>query len=182
MQFVEIALMAAGVLFLVFAARLSRDEDQTPKAPPPEQPLSNLSHQSAVKLQQSLTALLHELQTLSRDITLDLEEKLAELKELVQIADTKLEELTPNDVENKEVDAQEIQPQMEKVEPAEEFEEDESDLQIIVEDGDTPPNPSNRYQAIYKMADEGLAIDEIAREIQMGKGEIQLILSLRKKD
>ena len=32
------------------------------------------------------------------------------------------------------------------------------------------------------MEDQGLPIEEIARQMQMGKGEIQLILSLREKD
>ncbi len=32
------------------------------------------------------------------------------------------------------------------------------------------------------MDDEGLPINEIARRMNMGKGEIQLILSLREKD
>ena len=41
--------------------------------------------------------------------------------------------------------------------------------------------PVGRYRKIYQMQDEGLPIDEIARSMSMGKGEIQLILSLREK-
>ncbi|MFH1860968.1 MAG: hypothetical protein ABH870_08190, partial [bacterium] len=37
------------------------------------------------------------------------------------------------------------------------------------------------YAQIYKMSDEGLSIDEIAQQTKMGKGEVRLILGLRKK-
>jgi len=37
------------------------------------------------------------------------------------------------------------------------------------------------YSQIYKMSDEGLSIDEIAQQTKMGKGEVRLILGLRKK-
>jgi hypothetical protein len=37
------------------------------------------------------------------------------------------------------------------------------------------------YSQIYKMSDEGLSIDEIAQRTKMGKGEVRLILGLRKK-
>ncbi len=37
------------------------------------------------------------------------------------------------------------------------------------------------YTQIYKLSDEGLSIDEIAQQTKMGKGEVRLILGLRKK-
>lgn len=37
------------------------------------------------------------------------------------------------------------------------------------------------YNQIYKMSDEGLSVDEIAQRTKMGKGEVRLILGLRKK-
>lgn len=37
------------------------------------------------------------------------------------------------------------------------------------------------YSQIFKMSDEGLSIDEIAQQTKMGKGEVRLILGLRKK-
>ncbi len=37
------------------------------------------------------------------------------------------------------------------------------------------------YSQIYKFSDDGLSIDEIAQQTKMGKGEVRLILGLRKK-
>jgi hypothetical protein len=37
------------------------------------------------------------------------------------------------------------------------------------------------YSQIYKLSDDGLSIDEIAQQTKMGKGEVRLILGLRKK-
>jgi len=45
----------------------------------------------------------------------------------------------------------------------------------------SPPNlPEDRYLEITKLADKGLKVDEIAGILDIPKGEIELILSLRK--
>lgn len=40
----------------------------------------------------------------------------------------------------------------------------------------------DRYEAIYRLADDGITVEDIARQMQMGKGEVQLILSLRRPE
>ncbi|GAW92941.1 DUF6115 domain-containing protein [Calderihabitans maritimus] len=47
----------------------------------------------------------------------------------------------------------------------------------VLEDAQT----TNLYEAVYKAYDEGKDVTEIARELQRGKGEIELILSLRRQ-
>lgn len=177
MEYIEIILITAGVLLLMLAAYFGKR--QKAEAAPPKQPIPGLSADSAAKLQTSLTELVNELYTLSQDVTSDLDQKLSELKELVQLADTKLAEASRTDTDTQFVDR-----------PSEERRTDmeastrspDPELQITVENENAPPPPINRYQQIYKMADDGLPIADIARRVQMGKGEIQLILSLRKKD
>jgi hypothetical protein len=56
----------------------------------------------------------------------------------------------------------------------------EEEIETVAEAEPVAP-PVGRYRKIYQMQDEGLPIDEIARQMSMGKGEIQLILSLREK-
>ena len=179
MHSVEVLLIGAGVLLLVFAYWLGTREKVESESGPAMQAAPGLSPENATKLQASLTELLNEIQTLSRDVTIDLEQKLSELKELLQLADKKREELSSEKVGD-----------MKKREKTAERQTNETisidkpnpELEITVEDDDAPPLPSNRYQQIYQLADQGYSLDEIARAVQMGKGEIQLILSLRKKD
>jgi TolA-binding protein len=178
MQSVEVFFIASGLLLLVLAYWLGTRE-KIEAEPGSVQTAPALSAENAAKLQVSLTELLNEIQTLSRDVTLDLEGKLSELKELLQLADKKREELSSEEVEDMEI--------REKPAERQAYETDSLDtsnpeLQITVEDDEAPPLPPNRYQQIYQLADQGYSLDEIARAVEMGKGEIQLILSLRKKD
>jgi len=58
-------------------------------------------------------------------------------------------------------------------------------LDVTVEDGGVRPiaasGPgSDRHAAIYGLADQGRTVEEIAQALDMGKGEVQLILSLRR--
>ncbi|RJP22008.1 MAG: hypothetical protein C4520_08920 [Candidatus Abyssobacteria bacterium SURF_5] len=140
---------------------------------------SNASINHALKLQGSLNELLHELQGLSQEVTNDLEEKLGQLKELLQLADIKCKELSSPGAGNGDAeDDFDMQAEQE-----EEYDASPSEQLIMNEDEDEdePLLPPGRYQEIYTLADEGRSLDEIARHVRMGKGEIQLILSLRKK-
>ncbi len=177
MPLVEICLILIGALLLVLSVFFERKHGEIAAPPAPKQLNHSLTAENALKLQSSLTELLRELQTLGQDVTVDLEGKLVELKELLHLADKKLGELS--EAENKFAPPQPEEPQKDNQAPA--AASPSPELQITVED-DFPSATANRYQQIYQMADEGLSVDEIARRTQMGKGEIQLILSLRKKD
>jgi len=43
------------------------------------------------------------------------------------------------------------------------------------------PPPTRRRDEVYRLADEGMEVEEIAQRTRMGKGEIGLILNLREK-
>lgn len=179
MQFVEIFLIVVGALLLALAAWLEKRRSEAEGRRAPRQIVSGVSGGNAVKLQTSLTELLNELHTLSRDMTVDLEQKLSELKELLQLADTKLEELSSANSRGRHMGNSPARQRAEAESPPK---PPEPELEVTVEDDNTAPPPPNRYQQIYQLADEGFRLDDIARHVQMGKGEIQLILSLRKKD
>jgi hypothetical protein len=173
MLFLETVLIIGGVALLIAAFVLGRKQGVGPYVASPAMP--GLSAPNAVKLYSQLTELIHELHTISRDVTFDLEEKLAQLKELLQMADTKLEGLTSADAAQSEMQTP-TEPEALDAMPAEEW-DPEAEI--------GPHEVSahlDRYRRIYELADQGLSLDEIARQVEMGKGEIQLILSLRDKD
>ncbi len=178
MQSIEVVFIGAGILLLVVAYWLGTRIKVEVESAPAMQAAPALSPENATKLQASVTELLNEIQTLSRDVTIDLEQKLLELKELLQLADMKREELSSEMVEDIEVREKTAERQTNK---AVSTDRPSPELQITVEDDEAPSLP-NRYQQIYQLADQGYSLDEIARDVQMGKGEIQLILSLRTKD
>ncbi len=179
MLFFEIFLITAGALLLALAVYFGKEQKDRIENPVEEQPLAHISTENAAKLQTSLTVLLNELHSMSRDMTVDLEQKLSELKELLQQADTKLEELSLAEPTEQLPNMLKMEPEKERIDSAE---APHSEFQNTAEHDTAAPPSSNRYEQIYRMADEELPVDEIARRMQMGKGEIQLILSLREKD
>ena len=171
MLIIELFFITSGIALLGMAFWLGKQDEEQEAAGVATIP-STASINHALKLQNSLNELLHELQSLSQEITDDLEAKLDQLKDLLRIADTKCEELAST-----EPGGAGAQPSRD-----EQLEPQPPDLDLTIEDEGTVPAPSNRYRQIYQMADDGCSLDEIARHVRMGKGEVQLILSLRKKD
>jgi len=177
MLITELFFVTTGIALLVFAFWLGEGQrsgviGRTTPVP------STASINHALKLQNSLNELLRELQSLSQEVTDDLEEKLGQLKDLLQIADMKYEELSaPDDGSDGNGE-----PEYQFAERKPPIEPEDSELELTIEDDEAPPMPSGRYRQIYQLADDGCSLEEIARHVRMGKGEIQLILSLRKKD
>ena len=101
MEFVEIFLMIAGALLLLLAIYLGREQQDENNPPAADEPAPSFSAESATKLEKSLTEMVHEVHNLSRDMTEDLDQRLSELKELLEFADIKVEELTRANNENR---------------------------------------------------------------------------------
>ncbi len=178
MYSIEIFFIAAGIglLALSFWIGQRQNGQSHSGAQTPVPSTASINH--ALKLQNSLNELLQELQGLSQEITDDLEGKLGQLKDLIRLADNRCEQLAAAGLGN---GGQNSFSNLQNEEPPDSGDHPASDLHVTVEDEETPPMPSTRYQQIYQMADEGLSLDEIARQVGMGKGEVQLILSLRRK-
>ena len=178
MEFIEVCLILAGVSLLALAVNWKKRQAAKGETPPSKPIVSGASYENSVKLQKALTELVNELHTLSRDVTLDMEQKLSELKELLQLADNKLEELSLKEAGGRHTDKAAPEWHADNDTGARSYHGEPQNTSDGVE---FPSSSSNRYQQVYDMADEGLPIDDIARSMQMGKGEIQLILSLRGK-
>ncbi len=179
MQLFEIILIAAGASLLALSVWLGGKRKSNPEPPPREQSPAELSPEATSKLQTSLIELLRELHTLSNDMSVDLEERLTELKDVLQLADKKLEEMSIAGIKEKPEIEQAPKPPEKTPPPAS---APEVEPEPTAEQDDVSPSLGGRYGEIYQMEDQGLPINEIARRMQMGKGEIQLILGLREKD
>jgi hypothetical protein len=178
MQLIEICFIGIGALLLALAFYLGRRQPDKDKDTARDQAIKGISPEKAVRLQTSLMQLFHELQTLGNDMSLDLEKKLSELKELLHLADTTRGEESTTEPETESS----AEPDMEERGEREEPEPLETEPSSTVEEEIAPPPLSHRYSEIFQMAEAGFPIEEIARRMHMGKGEIQLILSLRQKD
>jgi hypothetical protein len=175
MLIIEMFFITAGIALLGLAFWFGKEvEEQEVAQGTPVPSTASINH--ALQLQNSLNELLHELQSLSQEITDDLEAKLDQLKDLLRIADTKCEELQSAESGHGGRAAAAVP----RPTRNERFAPQASGLDLTIED--EAPAQGNRYQQIYQLADDGCSLDEIARHVRMGKGEVQLILSLRKKD
>jgi DNA-binding NarL/FixJ family response regulator len=175
MQFIEILLMAAGVILLLAAVYLGRNDTRpTPAVPPAE-----LSSENTNKLHATLTQLLQEMERLSRDMTIDVEQTVSELKKMLQTADRKIEALSLAGEPKRPTEEPTPGPQPGTEETAE---SPDPELDVTIEDDAAPSIASERHREIIELADQGLSVEDIARRMQTGKGEIQLILTLRKRD
>lgn len=104
-----------------------------------------------------------ELKTTFNNIISKIEYKAKELESLIAEADKRIEKLNTQE------------PISAGIKPVDEGNKSVSQTYR----GST--NFKERYQEIFDLNDQGLDIDKIAKKTNMDKGEIQLILNLRKK-
>jgi hypothetical protein len=196
MQNIELIFIALGTLLLVVAALLGRRQEPAPASPPPPEALRpDVTPESIVELQAYLIELLRDLHELSNNMTADLDDRLTELKDVLEEADNKLEGVSATRTRKEGVPEPEPEAASEISEPEatspgpperparpEEPKPEQPEPEERAESRAVSSAPTGRYREIYQMDDQGAPIDEIARHMKMGKGEIQLILSLREKN
>lgn len=122
---------------------------------------------AAGRVGQGLEQIVEELDVLTSKVVADIEEKKERLESLLEKADRKIQEL---EAMLRQVPGR---GQGEQLSPGEAGER--RDSQELVRAAQR-----EKYSRIYKLADEGMDVTEIARVMQMGRGEVQLILQLRK--
>lgn len=147
--------------------------------------------EKAAGVMDAMMKLLEQQRALSREITESLEKRVQELRELIRQADETISRLATR--------ASTLT--LARRRPETELEETEEEIPL--ETGTSPAEraalfgsvstvspttsllPGSRLSVeekqllVYKYADGGMDIHEIAREMKIGKGEIKLILSLR---
>lgn len=113
------------------------------------------------QLEKSMQELLIELEELSREINSQVDTRLRALNLLVQEADEKIRELR----RLQGLDAEGGGPERHLPPPKRE---------------PHPEETSERYARVYALAERGHSVVEIAREMEMMTGEVELILALRR--
>ncbi len=111
------------------------------------------------ELQESMEKLLLELEQLSREINSQVDTRLRALNLLIREADEKIRQLQRMQG-LPETDGAAARPEP-RPEPH-------------------PEVTSERYARVYQLAERGLTVVEIAHELQMLTGEVELILALRR--
>jgi hypothetical protein len=180
---VAATIVAGGALYLVVRAVMRKLQRR--RHPRPE------SVQKAANVMDAMMELLDQQRSVSREITESLEKRIHELKELIERADETIGRLATR------------ASTLTVVRPPAEIEAEDDETEVPVETGTSraertalfgsitavssanSPLPGSRMSAdekqrlVCEYADQGMNIHEIAREMQIGKGEVKLILSLR---
>lgn len=112
-------------------------------------------------LQQSLTDLLLQLEEMSREINGQIDTRLRAMNLLIQEADQKIRELQRLQGDGRPAVTASQRIPAPRPEPRPEF-------------------ASERYAKVYGLAEKGLSVVEIAREMKLMTGEVELILALRR--
>jgi hypothetical protein len=131
---------------------LLRDSPHRPAAP------GDAAHR---QLQQSLTELLLQLEEMSREINGQIDTRLRAMNLLIQEADQKIRQLQR--LQGSSAADVAAMPRIPAPRP---------ELR--------PDVASERYAKVYALAEKGLTVVEIAREMKLMTGEVELILALRR--
>ncbi|HOI57048.1 MAG TPA: hypothetical protein PLP01_17485 [Phycisphaerae bacterium] len=154
--------LAAGALLLLATRRnIRRREQQACGRSASASARSSLpaAGRSQRQLQESMEKLLLELEQLSREINSQVDTRLRALNLLIREADEKIRQLQ----------------RMQGL--------PETDGAAAPPEPRREPHPevtSERYARVYQLAERGLTVVEIAHELEMLTGEVELILALRR--
>lgn len=166
------AILATGYIYLKARRKTRKD----PLAGP--SPFSSLSAQRRIENQ--MTELLVELEKMTRQMNAQLDTRAAKLEELIRQADERLAALEERAARGRRAE----RPGTGGVglsDPG--FAPGGVADPGVAEVGDLPPpipiDP--RHAMVYRLADEGRNLHEIAREVQQPAGEVELILKLRRR-
>jgi hypothetical protein len=158
-------LVCAGALTLIYAVLrpgFRKKKDPLAKSPP-----SSLAQQRAVE--REMTHLLVELSEMARQISAQLDTRAMKLELLIKEADEKIARLQSAAPPDASVMAAAEAALGTAPSPARQSTERPT------------PEAESRYRPIYELADQGSAAEEIARQLDRPRGEIELILALRAK-
>ncbi len=164
-----VAVGGAGVLYLLMRPKGKRPD-------PLGAPKFSLSRQRDVE--QQMQNLLVELSSMARQITAQLDTRAARLELLLKEADERLAELRTAMPGNGEPNPLPSLPPVVEMnpEPIATAAEEPMALPVV-----TPQPSENRHAEVYRLADQGIEANEIARAVNRPTGEVELILALRPK-
>jgi len=141
-----------------------------------------LGDTSAETLLTRLKELLDEQRTLSHEVSDTIEQKIIEMRRLIKDAGRIQKRISPQGTA--ETSAQSAAEPIPREEPTSrsELENLLGTLEPAVPLGPTlrELTAEDKRRRVYACADTGMSVNQIARETNIGKGEVKLILSLRR--
>lgn len=129
---------------------------------------ATFTKEELINWQNTLATMLQETESLSMELTVKLTKSIEELEGKIKLAEEKIKEIK----ELVSLDSAPVQPAAISTPAVKPFRREEQ-MQL-------PLNP--RHLKIFELADQGWNITDIAREINVGRGEVQLILGLRREE
>lgn len=140
-----------------------------------------LLQEELVKAKEDVGSLLSELNSVSEQVVNEISEKIRAAEEIKIESGTLAAPsvgIDPVAVETAERIAKTVAKSQIKKEPK----VIDINLHKQAQESAGSKNMGSRFETVYTLADLGYSISEIAKQLQMGKGEVELILSLRHKE
>jgi len=145
--------------------------------------LTLLGDSTADELLERLKELLDEQRTLSHDIGDTIEKKIIEMRRLIRDADRVRKQVAPQQPDRADT-ASDTAKELAKVQSTSrtELENLLGSLEPAVPLGPTlrELTAEDKRRRVYACSDAGMSVNQISRETNIGKGEVKLILSLRR--
>lgn len=139
--------------------------------------IATLSHNERHELGESMQQLMLDLEEMSRQVGGQIDTRLRALNLLIQEADDKIAELRRLGLAGPKVQSTDHTAQP----PAAQATDDNSSAEQA---GDVPAAtdlpPDDKYAQVYALAASGRSVIEIAQEMEMMTGEVELILALQR--
>ena len=148
-------LAAGGAVALLVLAFLCRLIVRTWRRDPLSRNPSTLTLSQQRALERDITGLINDLAEMARDVGRQLDARAERLEQLLREADERLEKLAGQPPRNDHV------------------------AKLDLENSIEPEVPDPRHVEIYTLADQGIAMHEIAQRLKRPSGEVELILALR---
>lgn len=147
--------------------------------------IKELTYQTGIELVKPIEGEIKQLKTSYDRLLEDVEQKIdANVEKKIDVVQKKNKglEKTIENIDNRLVSLDSLVSSLSLFEGSQPGAKTQSKEQIKPESEEKIKNSREYlYSQIYKLSDEGLSIDEVAQQTKMGKGEVRLILGLRKK-
>lgn len=146
----------------------------------------DVKEQEIKKVIDDAEEILSELNFTSDVIVKEIEEKINKLNEIYKSTSSNISKLQvkPSSTEHQTIQqnpaVQQIQPSVEKTTVTAKF----KTLTVMAnnKNAQNAEKPKSKQQMILEMAEQGISVIDIAKKMNMGQGEVSLILSLKNEE
>lgn len=136
-----------------------------------------------VKAKEDVDALLNELTSVSEQVVNDISEKIRAVEEVKPVATAAMPDVQPAGIDPVAIEtAERIAKTVAKSQLKKEPKVIDINIHKQTMEAAGSKSVGSRFETVYTLAELGYSISEIAKQLKTGKGEVELILSLRHKE